>query len=386
MSERARRWRGRGGKPKVTVVAEAKPMRGGIATFAETITEDPRLAADFDVELLNTARKATRQGGKLVLGNITAAFADAWKVYKAARKTDIVHLQLVADRGLPAIRTALLCYAAKAGNRGGVIAHCHSATGNAGRPEVADYSDRDRFFLKAMGRCALVLTVAEPGTETLKAFMPDARIETVDNAVDVGGFELARLDASVPTVLFVGVVCERKGVPELAEACAALKAEGVSFNLVIIGGQGPTPDEEYGRIMAALERTGLTAALKGPEYGEQVKARLCASDVFVLPSYLEGQPMAILEAMATGLPVVATAIGAVPWMIRDGVEGRVVEPGDVPALTEALADVLGSAQRRQAMGAAARKRAEERHDLPILSARLATAYRSVLEERGWDVQ
>ena len=88
--------------------------------------------------------------------------------------------------------------------------------------------------------------------------------------------------------------------------------------------------------------------------------------------------MAILEAMAGGVPVVATAIGAVPTMIRDGVEGRVVEPGDVPALTEALADVLASRTRRQAIGAAGRKRAEERHDLPILSARLAAAYRSVL--------
>jgi len=369
-------------RPKVVVVAEAKPMRGGIATFAETITEDPRLASEFDVELLNTARQATRQGGKLVFSNITAAFVDAWKVFRAARKADVIHLQLVADRGLPAIRTAALCLAAKAGNSSGVIAHCHSATGNAGRPEVADYSDRDRFFLKAMGVTALVLTVSEPGTETLRAFMPDARVETVDNAVDVGSFELAPLDAEVPTVLFVGVVCERKGVGELAEACAALRDQGVRFNLVIIGGQGPTPDEEYARILAAMERTGQTAAMVGPEYGEQVRARLCTSDVFVLPSYLEGQPMAILEAMATGLPVVATAIGAVPWMIRDGVEGRVVEPGDVPALTEALADVLGSAQRRQTMGAASRKRAEERHDLPILSARLASAYRSVLATKS----
>ena len=364
-------------RPKVVVVAEAKPMRGGIATFAETITEDPVLAAEFDVELLNTARTATRQGGKLVFSNITNALGDAWKVYRAARKTDIIHLQLVADRGLPAIRTAALCLAARAGNRS-VIAHCHSATGNAGRPEVADYSDRDRFFLKSMGVCALVLTVAEPGTETLRAFMPKARVETVDNAVDVSSFKVAQLDAEIPTVLFVGVICERKGVPELAEACATLRDRGLPFNLVLIGGQGPTPDDEYARIRAALERTGQTAAMVGPEYGEQVKARLYASDVFVLPSYLEGQPMAILEAMATGLPVVTTAIGAVPWMIRDGVEGRVVEPGDVPALTEALADVLSSAQRRQAMGAAARKRAEERHDLPILSARLAAAYRSVL--------
>jgi glycosyltransferase involved in cell wall biosynthesis len=364
-------------RPRVVVVAEAAPMRGGIATFAETITADPLLAADFDVELLNTARTATRQGGKLVFSNITHALSDAWKTYRAARTADIVHVQLVADPGLPTIRAAALCLAARAGTRG-VIAHCHSATGNAGRPEVADYSQRDRRILRAVGVSALVLTVSDAGTETLRRILPKTQVETVDNAVDVGSFELARLDSDVPTVLFVGVVCARKGVPELAAACAALRDRGVPFNLVIVGGQGPTPDEEYARVVAALDAAGLADAAVGPEYGEQVRARLRQSDVFVLPSYLEGQPMAILEAMASGLPVVATAIGAVPTMIRDGVEGRVVEPGDVPALTEALADVLGSAERRQLIGAAARKRAEERHDLPILSARLAAAYRSVL--------
>lgn len=364
-------------RPRVVVVAEAAPMRGGIATFAETITADPLLAEEFDVRLLNTARTATRQGGKLVFSNVTHALADAWKTFRAARRADITHLQLVADPGLPTIRAAALCLAARAGGRG-VIAHCHSATGNAGRPEVADYSQRDRRILRALGVTSLVLTVSDAGTETLRRIVPDTRVETMDNAVDVGSFELAKLDAEVPTVLFVGVVCARKGVPELAEAGAALRARGLAFRLVVIGGQGPTPDPEYARVVAALTDTGQADAAVGPEYGEQVRARLRDSDVFVLPSYLEGQPMAILEAMASGLPVVATAIGAVPTMIRDGVEGRVVEPGDIPALTEALADVLESAQRRQAMGTAARKRAEERHDLPILSARLAEAYRSVL--------
>ncbi|TQS41327.1 glycosyltransferase family 4 protein [Cryptosporangium phraense] len=364
-------------RPRVVVVAEAAPMRGGIATFAETITADPRLAADFDVQLLNTARTATRQGGKLVFSNVTHALSDAWKTYKAARKADIMHVQLVADPGLPTIRAAALCLAARAGTRG-VIAHCHSAVGNAGRPEVADYSARDRRILRLVGVSSLVLTVSDAGTRTLQQILPKTRVETVDNAVEVSSFELARLDADVPTVLFVGVVCARKGVPELAAAGAALRERGVPFNLVVIGGQGPTPDDEYARVTAALDEAGLADSAVGPEYGEQVRARLRQSDVFVLPSYLEGQPMAILEAMSSGLPVVATAIGAVPTMIRDGVEGRVVEPGDVPALTAALEDVLTSSKRRQAMGAAARKRAEERHDLPILSARLAAAYRSVL--------
>lgn len=116
----------------------------------------------------------------------------------------------------------------------------------------------------------------------------------------------------------------------------------------------------------------------GPEFGEQVKERLRSADVFVLPSFLEGQPIAILEAMASGLPVVASAIGAVPDLIRDGVEGRIVEPGDVAGLASALGELVQDPSARREMGRAARRRAEEHHGLESLSARLAKIYARVL--------
>jgi glycosyltransferase involved in cell wall biosynthesis len=119
----------------------------------------------------------------------------------------------------------------------------------------------------------------------------------------------------------------------------------------------------------------------GPEYGDQIKARLASADIFVLPSFLEGQPIAIIEAMASGLAVVGTSIGAVPDLIRDGVEGRVVEPGDAPALADALAQVIGDQDARRQMGHAARERAERSHGLEQLSARLNSLYRAVLSGR-----
>lgn len=367
-------------KPAVVVVAEAAPMRGGIATFAETITADPHLGDKFDMRLLNTARVSTREGGRFNVANIRYVLLDSWQTFRAARKADIVHLQLVADPGLPALRAAALNMAGSMG-RAKLIAHVHSAVGNAGRPEFAAYGKWDRIALRSLRRAALVCTVSNAGTLTMREFAGHTPVETVDNAVNLAEFPANPTPPDrAPTVLFVGVICRRKGTVELAHASRLLREQGiVDWNLVVVGGQGPTPEAEYREIVKEFQAAGLAASLVGPEYGAQIKARLAAADIFVLPSFLEGQPIAILEAMASGLPVVGSAIGAVPDLIRDGVEGMVVEPGDAAELAAALGDLISDRTKRLRMAAAARETAVRHHGLAQLATRLGELYEVVLD-------
>jgi glycosyltransferase involved in cell wall biosynthesis len=220
--------------------------------------------------------------------------------------------------------------------------------------------------------------VSRAGTETMRTVAGRTPVRTVDNAIDVSTFTPTRPDRTPPTVLFVGVVCRRKGTIELARAARRLRERGLTdWKLVVVGGQGPTPEPEYAEIVAEFTAAGLADSLVGPEHGEQVRARLGDADVFVLPSFLEGQPIAIIEAMAAGVPVVSTTVGAIPELVRDGIEGRVVEPGDIEALADALAELITQPDRRVRMGAAIRQRAEAAHDLPRLSHSLAGLYAAV---------
>lgn len=365
-------------RPVVVVVAEAAPMRGGIATFAETITADPRLNRTFDMQLLNTGRSSNRQGGSFNLDNLRFAVVDAWRTWLAAWRSDIVHVQLVMDPGLPVVRAAALCLAGSLGPAR-LIAHVHSAAANSGRPEFADYSGRDRRLLTTLRRAALVCTVSRAGEAFVRDVVPGVPVLTVDNAVDVEAFRVTPVDHQPPTALFVGVVCRRKGTLELARAVAALRERGTELELVVVGGQGPTPEEEYAEIVAEFARLGLSESLVGQEHGAQVRARLEQADLFVLPSFLEGQPIAIIEAMASGLPVVGTTIGAVPDLVRDGVDGRVVEPGDVPALAEALESLARDPETRTRMSASIRARAEQGHSLDTLARQLDRLYTAVLD-------
>ncbi len=321
---------------------------------------------------------ATREGGRFNLDNVLHVVSDTWQTFRAARRADIVHVQLVADPGLPSLRAAALNLAGSAG-RAKLIAHVHSAVGNAGRPEFAAYGRLDRLALRTLRRARMVCTVSNVGTTTMRALAGGTPVQTVDNAMAVADFTPTVADRVPATVLFVGVICRRKGTIELARAARLLTERGVTgWQLVVVGGQGPTPEPEYAEIVAEFAAAGLSDSLVGPEYGDQVKTRLAEADIFVLPSFLEGQPIAIIEAMASGVPVVGTTIGAVPDLIRDGVEGRVVEPGDVEALADALQALIENPQLRADMSRAVRQRAEDHHSLERLSDRLAEIYWSVL--------
>jgi glycosyltransferase involved in cell wall biosynthesis len=106
---------------------------------------------------------------------------------------------------------------------------------------------------------------------------------------------------------------------------------------------------------------------------------MAASGVFVSPSHVEGQPIAILEAMSAGLPVVVTDTGANADVVRDGIDGFVVEVGDVDAMSGALSELVSSSDLRARMGSAALERARKRFDMPMLRARISALYSDVLE-------
>ncbi len=173
----------------------------------------------------------------------------------------------------------------------------------------------------------------------------------IPNAVDVGRFERAPGQGEPPVVLSVGRLKEPKDYGTFARALALLEPGSFAAQ---IAGDGPDRDE-----VEALLPAG--SALLGDR--SDVAALLAGADVFVLPSRSEGMPLSVLEAMAAGLPVVASAVGGVPELVVDGETGLLVPPGDEDALAEALARLLADPALRRRLGAAGHARALERFDV-----------------------
>lgn len=193
------------------------------------------------------------------------------------------------------------------------------------------------------------------------------------------GIDIARFRNATPApdvtgdgvrVVTVGRLVDGKGFEELLAAVDRLHRDDVSVYLV---GEGPLRET----LQTTIARRGLSDSVHLLGYRDDVPAVLAACDVFVLPSYREGTPRVITEAMAAGLPVIATDIAGIPEQVEDGTNGRLVQPGDVDALVAALETLVESPERRAQFGAASRERVE-RFSREAMLADVDALYRDLL--------
>jgi len=163
------------------------------------------------------------------------------------------------------------------------------------------------------------------------------------------------IPAAAPVVGNVAALTAHKDHATLLAAAAVVRAELSDARFVIVG-QG----ELERQLQAHAATLGLSGTVVFAGFRRDLDALIPAFDVFCLSSRLEGLGTSLLDAMCYGRAVVATAAGGIPEAVEDGVTGRVVPPRDADALAAALVDVLQDARRREAMGAAARRRFLER--------------------------
>lgn len=184
------------------------------------------------------------------------------------------------------------------------------------------------------------------------------------------------LDADALVVAQVAVLREGKGHAVAAEAVARLRADHPGLRLVVVG-DGPA----RAQVERALAPLGEAALMLG--HRDDVMALLDAADVLVHPTEIDALPTAVMEAMAAGLPVVATNVGGVPELVADGETGVLVQaPATAPALAEALAPLLADAGLRRRLGEAGRARYERGFTAESWAHRTRALYETVLAERG----
>jgi glycosyltransferase involved in cell wall biosynthesis len=189
--------------------------------------------------------------------------------------------------------------------------------------------------------------------------MDEDRIRVLHNPVvlprAVGGEDAAADDGDVVRAVSLGRLGHRKGSYDVVAAVAQLPSDVRERLHVVLAGDG-----EIAEVRAAVAEADVADVVEvrgwlGPVERDDLVVR---SDVFLLPSYEEGLPMAMLEAMAQGLAPIVSPVGGIPNVVGDGVEGLLVEPGDVDALAAALRRLVDDHALRQRVAAAARARAE----------------------------
>lgn len=192
--------------------------------------------------------------------------------------------------------------------------------------------------------------------------------------------EVARLRLGVGSeallVAGAGRLIAIKGFQTLIRAFPAV-AGAVPAARLVIAGEGPL----RGALLEEARALGVSDRVEIREGVDGVWTVLSAGDLVVVPSLNEGMGRVVVEAMALGRAVVASAVGGIPTVVIDGDTGLLVPPEDPEALARAVAELLKSAGRRALMGEAGRRRAEE-FSLPVMEKRLLDLYRDLLAEKG----
>lgn len=217
--------------------------------------------------------------------------------------------------------------------------------------------------------------------------VPQARLVAVPTGINLADFSPRPPDPGLraslgwPTGTFivgtVSVLRSWKGHLHLLEAVHLLRGQGYDVALAVVG-EGPYRPV----IEEKVRELGLGAWVRLLGHQEDVPAWLALMDAFVLASYgNEGVPQALLQALAMQRPVVATGIGGIPEVIREGETGLLVPPKDPHALAQALARVMEGREEAQAYGRRGRKLVAARHSLEHMADRLEEIYQELLEER-----
>jgi glycosyltransferase involved in cell wall biosynthesis len=357
---------------RVLLVGKGAPDRGGIPTFLDTLRFGD-LAREHEVTFLNVAHTGTPQGGEASAANVARTLKDAREVWRSSKGQDIVHIHSALAPAVTVIRAGLLCLAARL--RGaGVVVHAHG-----GNIETWLTSRRSRLIMRvAMRPAHRIVAVWSAGQRALSSALGEERVRLIDNGVDIDRFSAPEAAHEPPRVLYVGLLTPRKGVLDLLEASQILRDDGVEHDVWLLGG---TPDEGPAAAVPVHAAAEGNATLLGTRPPEEMPAAYATADVFCLPSWWEAMPLSILEAMACGLPVVATDVGDVGRAIVDGETGYVVEPRSPKRLAEGLRPLLTDPDLRRRMGAAARARVEKHFSSAVTARAVSQLYADVESAR-----
>jgi colanic acid/amylovoran biosynthesis glycosyltransferase len=189
------------------------------------------------------------------------------------------------------------------------------------------------------------------------------RMHVVRCGVDKSFFEDASLSKPKPSIsrfICVGRLCEQKGQLLLLQAAARLKAGGARFELVLAGDGEMRRDVER---FISNEQLSSMVRITGWINGAQIRQEIIEATALVLPSFAEGLPVAIMEAMALRRPVISTYVAGIPELLRDDKNGRLVPAGDIEALALAMREYIDcSPERLVELGEAARDCVARLHD------------------------
>lgn len=286
------------------------------------------------------------------------------------RPPDVVHLNMAAYGST--LRKLLLLRLAHA-FRVPTILHIHAS-------EFIPFCEslgqrRRKLLVESLSRASRIVAIGEywRGYLVDKLGVPAETVTVIYNAVPLPPTPAPRASNMRCRIVALGLLGPRKGTPELLDALAAPALRDLEWEAVIAGNGSVETSRERAAVLGLADRVEIPGWVDAAT----VSRLLATAHIFVLPSHNEGLPVAILEAMGAGLPVVTTPVGAIPELVIGDESGILVPPGSASALAGALAELVRNPALRIRLGKSARERVERQFRIEVTAERFVVLYRAL---------
>jgi|WetSurMetagenome_2_1015567.scaffolds.fasta_scaffold08990_3 glycosyltransferase involved in cell wall biosynthesis len=368
-------------KPRILIAGHLPPPMGGIATYYQALLNSSlKEWVDYSFVETSSQNRSASQTGRFSISNVISAANDCLRFARAALKNRPQVTHIATAFGLSFVKhSACVIIARLLGIRVLLHPHCGFSALYGERPSWWKW-----YFRKIIRMTDGVITLSSEWKK-LAEIVPGHRIFYLPNGIDLSPFHAAGLKNSEKSsiegnlkALYLGHLGRSKGTYIILEAARQLLAKRVPIIIDLVGEVMGDGDEE--EIKSCIDQKGLTGMVfrHPPVTGTEKIEVLGSTDIFVYPSFSEGMPIAVIEAMACGLPIIATKVGGIPDLVSDGINGVLIEAGSIDQLTEAIENVCRNPELRLQMQKNSFQMAFEKFDIEKIVPQLVNIYTSTL--------
>lgn len=339
---------------RVCMVVPNKMVKGGIAAVINGY-RGSQLEKDYEITYVESYKDGSKFD-KLLKG-ICGYFHFAYVLM--FHKPDVVHIH--SSFGPSFYRKMPFIYMAS-WRKIPIINHIHGADFDEFYVNASE--EKKAKIKKVYSKCNVLIALSEEWKERLSQIVPEDRIEIIENysILHEDALEERMQRKCNNTVLFLGELGKRKGCYDIPAVIAQVKKSIPDVNFVLAGA-GSEADEAAIRKLIAEKGVSDNVEFPGWVRGDTKDKLLREADVFFLPSYNEGMPMSVLDAMGYGLPVVSTNVGGIPKIVHDEENGYCCDPGDVNRFAEGITEILSDRKERKLFVEASWKIVKEGYSL-----------------------
>lgn len=353
-------------KEKICLVSPFPPPYGGIANWSNMINGFYGKSEKYELKIINIAPKQRSTEGRGLLSRVFVSGFDMLKKNRelkaVLKKNKIKCIHMTTSGQLAVIRDLLLMHTAK---KHGVPVVYHLHFGRV--PQISEANTKEwQLLKKAMLKAKTVIAIDNTSLEALKKHCPNANSVFVPNPIDTK--LLPTPQKTEKAVAYLGWVIPAKGTRELVSAWNTVGKAHPDWSLWVIG---PAKDEYLSELKALS--TAENVIFFGEKAHGDAMELINKAEIFVLPSYTEGFPYVILEAMALKKAIAATSVGAIPEMLSEN-SGIVFEPRSEEALCKALEELIENPQKREELSQNALKRLNENYSIEKVTAMLENTW------------